>query len=184
MFFPSDIDHHVSQFGLLFTRKVLPWLSGGLQGNYLALSESNQSSRFIMEVEPSNSSLISGGPVLDLHLPYRSSGLLNRLEPRVFVSALFYKFLKARKITLDNVIYIPGQEPIIPEVEFNQQGPGVGLSVSPELKYRISQMLGAKIGASYSSFTIETDYNKEKIETLWFEIGLTLNLGKYKQFFL
>ncbi len=184
LFFPSNIDHQISLIGVLCTRKVLPWLSGGIQGNYLTVSVPNQSYGFISEIDPLKSSLISGGPVLDFHLPYKSSGFFNRFEPRLFLSTLFYSFIKARKIKLNNVIYTQNQEPTIPEVEFNQQSPGMGLTVSPELKYRISQVLGAKIGASYSTFSIETEYDKEQFETLWFEIGLSLNLGKYKQFFL
>lgn len=184
IFFPDLVTQKIENYNLVCTRKVLPWLDGGVSVGYLKMNSIDLVEGFIDNMTSYQGSIKGVGPVLSFHLPYVRTGIWNRLIPGIRISSGVQFLESERVIEFDNVIFYEGTEGISPTVMMPEADMGIGFLINSGIKYRASQFFGVYLGLAYSYSSFNTKYGSEKIYPLLFEVGLSLNFGNYKTLFL
>lgn len=184
IFFPDVATQDIGNFNLTCTRKVLPWMNAGVSVGYLKLNSINLREGYIKNMTSYKGSIKGGGPVLSFHPPYLRSGLWNKLIPLIRVSSSMQFLESKRVLEFDNIIIIEEDGRVAPTVMMPEVDMGFGFSINPGVKYRITQKLGVYLGVTYSYSSFDTRYGREKLYSLFFDVGLSLNFAHYKTLYL
>lgn len=182
-FFPATANQNGMLMELIYGQRILPWMIGGVSFAYNHL-EAPYAQPGFSEVITEGSTLISVGPQFVVHSPFKISGVFNWLRMGLAVTPLYHYFSGDRTLLIDNeVIPVEGVEYVPPKFEMNAGHSGFGLQFSPELNYRITQRIGARIAYNMQLASMSTGYNREKILAQSFTAGLLFTFGNDKKLF-
>lgn len=183
LFFPSSASQLTFNVDLVYTHKILSWLSGGVDISHNDFSGISTQPSFT-EVNSLNENLLSFGPIILVHTFYNRTGWLNAFQMGICILPNVNFYSGSRILTVNNeVISLTDGESIMPDIEMNDKSTSLGITLGPEINYRFTQHVGVKIGYSIHLLNINTGYGRENIMESAYEGGLVFFLSNSKQLF-
>jgi len=183
LFFPSSADQSGVNLKMDYSHKILTWFSGGLSMVYNKFSTFDMMPEFAT-VESQNESVLSFGPNLIVHTPFKRVGWKNSILVGFCITPNVHFYSGSRVMNVDNdVISLENGEIIQPVVEMNTKSTGFGFNLGPEVRYRISQRFGIKAAYTMQFLNVDTGYGRENLTETLFMGGLVFNFGNTKIIF-
>ena len=184
LFFPSSITHSGFNLDAGYSRKIKPWLAGGLSVGYYQFSSPTESPDFA-EVVTTGGAFFTAGPKVIIHSSFKKIGLFNRLRLGIALTPQFHYYTGERFVLIDNEIFpVNTGDAIPPIIEMDESSSGFGAKITPEINYRISQRIGVKLSYNLQFLSVFSGFDRERMISHSFGGGLVFTFGNYKQIFL
>lgn len=180
MFFPSSGGQSGINIHAGYGYKITSFLEAGFSFGYLIFTGSSDNKAFVQLVK-SEGSIFSVGPQVVLHSPFSEMGIFNRFRIGLAFSPQYRYFSGERSLIIDNeVIQTNNNDNIQPVIEMAGNSSSIGVKLSPEINYRLTQRVGLKVAHNMEYYNIDTGYNSDKLLSHSFLAGMIFTFGNYK----